>query len=307
MAVDVGIVSALGAGALSFLSPCVLPLVPPYLCYMAGVSVDDFRGEGAVAAPSPARLALIGAATAFVLGFTTVFVALGAGASTIGQMLRVWQEPLAVAAGVLIILMGLNFLGVLRIPLLAREARFQSGARPATVMGAYLMGLAFAFGWTPCIGPVLAAVLTVAAQEATVTRGARLLALYAAGLGVPFVLAALALDLFRGFYGRVSPWLGVIEKFMGAVLGRVHALSRPLSRASGAGGEGHGRAAGRRRRPFHHRRHPVGRLLDSRNISGTSAPRLKLAAKQAGRQGGQDHARHHQGDAGQMIAVQRFP
>ena len=191
MAIDVSYPTALGAGALSFLSPCVLPLVPPYLCYMAGVSVDDFRGDGAVAAPTPARLALMGAATAFVLGFTTVFVALGAGASTIGQFLRVWQQPLAIAAGILIILMGLNFLGLFRIGLLSREARFQSNARPATLFGAYLMGLAFAFGWTPCIGPVLGPILTLAGARGTVAEGAALLAVYSLGLGIPFLIAAL--------------------------------------------------------------------------------------------------------------------
>src|SRR5438045_837992 len=159
MAVDVGYVSAVGAGAISFLSPCVLPLVPPYLCYMAGVTVDDFRAGGQQAAKSGARLALVSASIAFVLGFTTVFVALGAGASTIGRFLRVWQEPLAIAAGIVIILMGLNFLGVIRIPLLSREARFQAQGRPASAVAAYVMGLAFAFGWTPCIGPVLGPIL----------------------------------------------------------------------------------------------------------------------------------------------------
>ena len=122
MALDVGYVSAIGAGAISFLSPCVLPLVPPYLCYMAGVSVEDFRGNAGVAAKAGARGALIAASIAFVLGFSTVFIALGAGASTIGRLLRVYQEPLAMIAGALIILMGLNFLGILRIPLLSREA-----------------------------------------------------------------------------------------------------------------------------------------------------------------------------------------
>src|SRR5690606_18101773 len=113
MAIDVGYVSAVGAGALSFLSPCVLPLVPPYLCYMAGVTVEDFRGGGALVAKSSARSALLLSSLAFVLGFSTVFVALGAGASTVGRLLRVWQEPLALVAGALIIIMGLNFLGVL--------------------------------------------------------------------------------------------------------------------------------------------------------------------------------------------------
>jgi cytochrome c-type biogenesis protein len=137
---DISLLSALLAGALSFLSPCVLPLVPPYLCYMAGISVDQFRG------------AVLLAAFFFTLGFATVFVALGAGASTIGMALRRHLDLLAQIGGVVIILMGLHFLGLLRIGLFAREARFQSGGKPATASGAYIMGLAFAFGWTPCTG-----------------------------------------------------------------------------------------------------------------------------------------------------------
>ena len=136
MAVDVGYVSALGAGALSFLSPWLPFLVPPYLCYMAGVSVEDFRADRPETANSGVRLALLSASLAFVLGFTTVFVALGAGASSVGQFLRAWQDTLAIAAGVLIILMGLNFLGVLRIPFLSREVRFQSEGKPASAAAA---------------------------------------------------------------------------------------------------------------------------------------------------------------------------
>jgi cytochrome c-type biogenesis protein len=218
MAIDVGYVSAVGAGAISFLSPCVLPLVPPYLCYMAGVSVEDFRAEGAKARDNAARLALVGASLAFVLGFSTVFVALGAGASTIGGLLRAWQQELAVVAGLLIILMGLNFLGVIRIPLLSREARFQSGGRPASAAAAYVMGLAFAFGWTPCIGPVLGPILTLAGGRETVGEGAALLAAYSLGLGIPFLIAALFSGAFMRFLGRFRVHLGRVEKVMGGLL-----------------------------------------------------------------------------------------
>ncbi|WP_269929418.1 cytochrome c biogenesis CcdA family protein [Aminobacter sp. HY435] len=218
MALDIGYLSALGAGALSFLSPCVLPLVPPYLCYMAGVSVEDFRAEGNAATVTPARGALMAASASFVLGFSTVFVALGAGASTIGQLLRVWQEPLAMAAGVLIILMGLNFLGVLRIPLLSREARFQSQGKPASNLAAYLMGLAFAFGWTPCIGPVLGPILTLAGGRETVGEGALLLAVYSLGLGIPFLIAAMFSGAFMRFLGKFKVHLGKVEKAIGALL-----------------------------------------------------------------------------------------
>ena len=218
MTFDVGYVSAVGAGALSFLSPCVLPLVPPYLCYMAGVSVEDFRDGTARATKVGTRNVLLLTSLAFVLGFSTVFVALGAGASTIGRLLRVWQEPLAMAAGVLIILMGLNFLGILKIPFLAREARFQSQGKPASAVAAYVMGLAFAFGWTPCIGPVLGPILTLAGGRETVGEGAALLAAYSLGLGLPFMLAALFSNAFMRFLGRFRVHLGRVEKVIGGLL-----------------------------------------------------------------------------------------
>jgi len=217
MAIDVDILGALGAGALSFLSPCVLPLVPPYLCYMAGVSVDEFRAAPA-AQERAAKRALIGASVAFVLGFSTVFIGLGAGASSIGRLLRAWQEPLAIAAGLLIIVMGLNFLGLVKIPLLSREARFQTEGRPASPLAAYVMGLAFAFGWTPCIGPVLGPILTLAGGRETIGEGALLLAVYSLGLGIPFLLAALFSGLFMRFLGSFRVHLGRIEKAIGALL-----------------------------------------------------------------------------------------
>lgn len=228
MGIDVGYATALGAGALSFLSPCVLPLVPPYLCYMAGVSVDEFRGVPAGTAPALAngggtsrvapRRALFIAALAFVLGFSTVFVLLGAGASTIGRFLRVWQEPLAVVAGLLIILMGLNFLGIIRIPFLSREARLSHSGRPASTLAAYLMGLAFAFGWTPCIGPVLGSILTMAAGRDTAGEGAFMLAVYSAGLGIPFLIAAFFSGAFMRFLQRFRLQMGRVEKVMGGLL-----------------------------------------------------------------------------------------
>lgn len=217
MAAEIGYITAVGAGAISFLSPCVLPLVPPYLCYMAGVSVEDFRADAAQQRVA-ARLPLLRAALAFVLGFSTVFVALGAGASTIGGLLRVWQQELAIVAGIVIIVMGLNFLGALRIPLLSREARFQAGGQPASIVAAYVMGLAFAFGWTPCIGPVLGPILTLAGGQSTVGEGALLLAAYSAGLGIPFLIAALFSGAFMRFLGRFRVHLGRVEKAMGALL-----------------------------------------------------------------------------------------
>ncbi len=215
---DISILTALIAGALSFLSPCVLPLVPPYLCYMAGVSIEDFRAEGEAAAVAPRRRAVFFSALAFTLGFSTVFVALGAGASSIGMVLRQNIDLLAQIGGVIIILMGLNFLGVIRIPLLSREARFQGGGKPATLTGAYVMGLAFAFGWTPCIGPVLGAILGVAASRETVGDGALLLAVYSLGLAVPFWIAAGFSGAFMRFLTRFRRHLGLVEKAMGLLL-----------------------------------------------------------------------------------------
>jgi cytochrome c-type biogenesis protein len=213
-AMEFSYLTALGAGALSFLSPCVLPLVPAYLCYMAGVTVDDFRDGFAEAAAE--RRKLLAAAAMFVLGFSTVFVALGAGASSVGQFLRMWQNELAVVAGVMIIIMGLNFLGVFRIGILSQEARFKASA--GGPLAAYGMGLAFAFGWTPCIGPVLGPILTLAGARETVGEGALLLAVYSLGLGLPFIAAALFSGAFMRFFTGFRSQLGRVEKVIGALL-----------------------------------------------------------------------------------------
>jgi cytochrome c-type biogenesis protein len=210
--------SALLAGALSFLSPCVLPLVPPYLCYMAGISIDDFRSpQGAATIAAPRRAVML-ASLFFTLGFATVFVAAGASATSIGMLVRTHLTLLAQIGGVIIILMGLNFLGLIRIPFLSREARFQSGGEPATLTGAYIMGLAFAFGWTPCIGPILGTILAVAASQETVGQGAGLLAIYSLGLAVPFWLAASFSGLFMNFLMRFRRHLGLVEKILGGLL-----------------------------------------------------------------------------------------
>ena len=218
MAVDISILTALGAGALSFLSPCVLPLVPPYLCYMAGVSVDDFRNDKESSEAMRNRIRLLTTAFTFVLGFTTVFVALGAGATSIGHFLRQWQQEMAIAAGLVIILMGLNFLGLIRIPFLSREARFQANSAPATPLGAYVMGLAFALGWTPCIGPVLGPILSMASVQTSVADGVFLLFVYSMGLGIPFMLAALFSGRFMRFLARFRMHMGKVEKVMGVLL-----------------------------------------------------------------------------------------
>jgi cytochrome c-type biogenesis protein len=214
MAIDVSYVSAFGGGALSFLSPCVLPLVPPYLCYMAGVSFESFAEGKDVSA----RRTLFVSSLLFVLGFTTVFVALGASATGIGRFLRQYQDILGAVAGLVIIAMGLNFLGILKIPFLSREARFHTDGNSANPLSAYVMGLAFAFGWTPCIGPILGPILTLAGAKGSVAEGASLLAVYSLGLGIPFLLAAFFSGSFMKFMRRFRGNLGRVEKVIGALL-----------------------------------------------------------------------------------------
>lgn len=204
------------AGLVSFLSPCVLPLVPPYLGYLGGMSIEQMSDERGVTAHAWRRVVL--ASLCFVLGFTTVFVGLGAGASVFGQLIQTYKSQLSMAAGIVIILFGLHFLGLLRIPVLYRQARYQANMEGATLIGAYVIGLAFAFGWTPCIGPVLASVLMLAASEASLTSGVRLLFVYSLGLGIPFVLAAIAIRPFMSFMQRFKQHLGRVEKIMGALL-----------------------------------------------------------------------------------------
>ncbi len=213
---EVTYAAAFFAGILSFLSPCVLPLVPPYLCFLAGTSLDELTESGEDTT-SIAKDVFLGAVL-FVLGFSTVFVALGATASAIGQWLAGNLPVLAKIAGVVIIVMGLHFLGVFKIALFHREARYHHDVRPAGFVGSYVVGLAFAFGWTPCIGPVLAAILAVAATADNVGFGATMLAIYSLGLGVPFLIAALAVRPFLNFMQRFRRHIGAVEKVMGALL-----------------------------------------------------------------------------------------
>ena len=212
---EVTIIGAVLAGVLSFVSPCVLPLVPPYLGYLAGVSLDELTGE---TDDRTVSRRVFTSALVFVLGFSTVFVLLGATASLLGQFIRSYLEYFGYIAGVAIIIMGLHFLGVFRIGLLYREARVQVDRKPAGPLGAYLIGLAFGFGWTPCVGPILAAILFVAGSEETVGQGALLLTAYALGLGIPFLLAALFAGPFLNFMKRFRRHMGTVEKAMGGVL-----------------------------------------------------------------------------------------
>jgi cytochrome c-type biogenesis protein len=204
------------AGLVSFLSPCVLPLVPPYLGYLGGTTISQASVAGGIDTRVWRRVVV--GSIFFVLGFTTVFVALGAGASVFGQFIQTYKAELSIVAGIVIILFGLHFLGIVKIPILYQEARYHADVEGASLAGAYLIGLAFAFGWTPCIGPVLATVLAVAANEASLGRGVSLLLAYSLGLGVPFVLAAVAIRPFMSFMQRFKRHLATVEKVMGVLL-----------------------------------------------------------------------------------------
>ena len=214
MTPDVTLLAALLAGLVSFLSPCVLPLVPPYLVYLAGASLERLTDDD----PKTGSMRdMLLAAFLFVCGFTTVFVALGASASVFGSLIRVYSAELSIVAGLAIIVMGLHFLGLTPIALLHRQKRLEI-VKPVGLWGAYVMGLAFAFGWTPCIGPILATILAVAASEQTVARGAGLLAVYSLGLGIPFMLAAFAVEPFAAFLTRFRRHLVYVERAMGGLL-----------------------------------------------------------------------------------------
>ena len=210
---SVSIPAALIAGLVSFLSPCVLPLVPAYLVYLTGATIERVASDES---PSASRRAVMLSALMFVLGFSTVFVALGASASFIGGLIRAWSAELSIIAGIVII-MGLHFLGLTRLGFLMREGRLPI-PKPVGLWGAYVMGLAFAFGWTPCIGPILAAILSVAASEATVAKGAGLLAVYSAGLGIPFLIAAFMIERFSSVLARMKEHLATVERVMGVLM-----------------------------------------------------------------------------------------
>jgi len=210
---DVTLPVAALAGLLSFLSPCVLPLVPPYLTFIAGTTIE----EVAARREARARRDIFVAAALFIFGFSTVFIGLGATASAFGQVLHEYFAKFMLLAGIAIILMGLHFLGVFRFALLYREARLDV-QKPVGIWGAYIMGMAFGFGWTPCIGPILVSILAVAASQETIGRGIALLAAYSAGLGLPFLLVALAIEPFVRFIKRFRRYFGAIERVIGVLL-----------------------------------------------------------------------------------------
>lgn len=216
MGLEVSYAGALIAGVLSFLSPCVLPLVPPYLCFIGGVTFEQLTDEQAAEAGLRRRVMM--AAIAFVLGFAVVFTAFGATASVVGQAMARHADLLAKIAGGIIIVLGLHFLGLFKIGVLQRDARLHPERKPAGLIGAFVIGMAFAFGWTPCVGPALAAILFVASSEDQAYHGASLLLVYALGIGIPFIVAAALIGPFMGFMQRFRRHLGRIEQAMGAFL-----------------------------------------------------------------------------------------
>jgi cytochrome c-type biogenesis protein len=203
---------ALLAGVISFLSPCVLPIVPPYIAYMSGISLNELSQDGAQ------RARALVPALFFVLGLSTVFIFLGFTASALGRAFLQYQDWFNTVAGVLVMAFGAHFVGVYRIGFLDREARLDAGDRGGSAFGAYILGLAFAFGWTPCIGPQLGAILSLAASEANIARGTTLLAVYAIGLGVPFLLVAAFLPRLTGLMGWMKRHMERIERVMGLLL-----------------------------------------------------------------------------------------
>jgi len=214
---EIGILTAFVGGIISFLSPCVLPLVPPYLAYLGGTTLDRISGEEVEVDPRLARHVFISACF-FVLGLATVFVALGMTASALGQMLLQNKVLLAQISGAIIIVLGLHFLHVLRLAFLDREVRFDGPAKAGSHGTSYVIGIAFAFGWTPCIGPILGAILALAAQEETILSGTSLLAVYSLGLGVPFLIAAAFIGPFLRWARGFRRHMGMVEKVMGALL-----------------------------------------------------------------------------------------
>ena len=213
---DISYAGALGGGILSFISPCVLPLVPAYLCFLSGKSLEQL--SGAEPSEDGATQPVVTAALLFIIGFSTVFVVLGASASAISGLLLEHKLILGKIAGVIIILFGLHFMGFLRLPLLDRELRLHLRNRSVSMMSAFILGLAFAFGWTPCIGPILATVLSVAARGDSLWYGTTLLTVYAAGLGIPFLLAAFLAAPFLRWMSRIRKRIRIIELTTGGLL-----------------------------------------------------------------------------------------
>lgn len=214
MGQSVGVTVAFSAGVFSFLSPCVLPLFPSYLSFITGMSVADLTGELTAAV----RRRVLVHAVAFILGFSIVFVALGASFSAAAQFLLDYRDWIRRIGGLLIVFFGLYIAGVLRLGMLGRTAQWQLREKPAGYLGSLAVGITFAIGWTPCVGPILGAILSLAGTAETVGRGTGLLVAYSAGLGLPFLLSALALGPFLRVFKRYRPFIPAVERAAGVLL-----------------------------------------------------------------------------------------
>ena len=212
---NVTLLAAFAAGFLSFVSPCVLPLIPGYISFVSGISVDEMRAD---TAPSTSRLQVFLTSLAFVIGFSIVFVALGASATAIGKFMFAKLPLLSKIAGVILIVFGLHTMGVFRLAFLETEKRVHSQRKPAGPLGAMLVGIAFAFGWTPCIGPILGGILAIAGSKNTVSEGVTLLAVYSLGLGIPFLLTSLAINQFFSAAKRIRKYYHAVEVTSGVLL-----------------------------------------------------------------------------------------
>ncbi|HEX4566417.1 MAG TPA: cytochrome c biogenesis protein CcdA [Vicinamibacterales bacterium] len=212
---EVTLLAAFAAGFLSFVSPCVLPLIPGYISFVSGISVEEMRGD---AKPTTSRLQIFITSLAFVIGFSLVFVALGASATAVGKFLFARLPLFSKIAGAILIVFGLHTMGVFRLAFLETEKRVHSQRKPAGPLGAVLVGVAFAFGWTPCIGPILGGILAIAGSKNSVTEGITLLAVYSLGLGIPFLLTSLAINQFFGAARRIRRYYHAIELASGALL-----------------------------------------------------------------------------------------
>ena len=209
-------IGALSAGLLSFFSPCVLPLIPAYLCFLGGASLDELTAEDGVDKEISQRVFI--SALSFVLGFATVFILMGASASALSRIVIQHMDILSYIAGAVIVLFGFHYMGLFKISFLNFEKRFHINNKPSGIVGSYILGLAFAFGWTPCVGPILATILMVAASGDSIWYGTSLLSAYAAGIGVPFLIAALAVKPFMGFMARFKGHLHKVEIAIGILL-----------------------------------------------------------------------------------------
>lgn len=213
---EISLFGAALAGLLSFFTPCILPMVPFYLSYMGGLSMSELRGDGEIAPGAQRRLLI--SAVFFALGVTTIFMLFGMGATALGSLFGQYLEPLSYIAAAVLVIFGLHFLGVIKVPLLYREARLESQAEASTTLGAYLMGLAFGFGWTPCVGPALASILMIASGMGDIWRGALLLFVYGIGMTAPFIVAALFARPFLAWVQRHRAAFAWVEKGMGVML-----------------------------------------------------------------------------------------